>query len=75
MIRVCGCLELLDLLTTQTQFLANALNPVNADLDVVISKILLQALRTVGFLGSFMSRCDFEFEPFFFFLPGRFRSL
>jgi len=44
----------------------------HTNMNVVISQILLQALRAVSFFGSSMSRNNFEFEPFFFFLPGRF---
>ena len=71
-IRVRRCLELLDLLAAQAQLSAYSLDPMNTNMNVVISQILLQALRAVGCFGSSMSRNDFEFEPFFFFLPRRF---
>jgi len=44
-------------------------------MNIVVGKIFLQTFRAVGFFRSFMSRYDFEFEPFFLFIPGRIRSL
>jgi hypothetical protein len=71
---VCGCLELFDLFAAKPQFPANPFDPVNSNVNAVAGKLFLQTFRTVGFFRSFMSRYDFEFEPFFLLIPERIRS-
>jgi hypothetical protein len=61
--RIRGGFELPLLLAAQVEFLANPLDPMNANLHAVICQIGLQAFRPIGLPRALVGRLDLYFQP------------
>ncbi len=62
-------LELLHLLAANTMLLADALDPVDPNLNTLFGKVILRPFRAVGLPVPLVSRFDFDDQPCLLSLP------